>query len=48
VKDATSALYEQIILRIGKENLKIEGDIVKTIERLKYVPKDLEELNDLR
>ena len=46
--DASKDLYELLITKIGKENQKIEVEIMETIEKLKYEPKNIEELHDLR
>lgn len=48
VDDASKDLYELLITKIGKENQKIEVEIMETIEKLKYEPKNIEELHDLR
>ena len=48
LKEAVSVLYELLISKIGKENQKVGEDVVKFIKKMKTVPKDIDEFNELR
>ncbi|CAD8148668.1 unnamed protein product [Paramecium octaurelia] len=48
LRKASDSLYENLIQKITKENLKIEGEIKQMIQKLTEEPKNLEEMDALR